>query len=85
MTTMYRPCQMCSGTGKLAVSGVYKETLDGMKRLCARGGYVIANRDAKWFGCSGPALSNRLVWLEIHGYAVSERYGREKRFRLPKE
>lgn len=73
-------CATCHGTGMIVVTGVYAETLHGLRRRCSRGGFVVANRDAAWFGCKATALNNRLAWLEAHGLAKSERFGRQRRF-----
>lgn len=72
-------CHTCKGSGLVVVTGVYAETLAGLRRL-AKSGYVVAGRDAAWFGCKATALNNRLAWLETHGLARSEKYGRERRF-----
>jgi hypothetical protein len=74
-------CPRCDGAGEIELTGVYLETLSGLKRLTKAGRGVVAGRDWKWFGCNQPtALNNRLDWLEKHGLARSERYGRERRF-----
>ena len=75
------PCPHCQGRGQVAVTGVYAETLRGLRRWCANTDrHVVANRDAGWFGCKATALNNRLAWLEAHGFARSEKYGRQRRF-----
>jgi hypothetical protein len=73
-------CSHCSGRGTVTLSGVYAETLNGLRRLCKSYGYVVANRDAKLFGCKPTALNNRLAALERHGLARSEKFGRQRRF-----
>lgn len=74
-------CSHCKGKGVIPVTGVYKETLRGLRRLCEQsGGYCVANIHAAWFGCKGTALSNRLAWLEAHGLARSVKYGRQRRY-----
>lgn len=79
--TDYVTCPHCQGSGKLRVTGIYAETLRGLRRWCASPGrFVVANRDATWFGCKPTALNNRLAWLEEHGFARSEKYGRQRRY-----
>lgn len=74
-------CPCCKGKGAVPLTGVYADTLRGLRRLCRRpGGYVVANRDAPLFGCEATALNNRLAWLERHGLATSFKYGRQRRF-----
>ena len=74
-------CPHCSGEGYVRLSGIYLETLKGLRRWCARPGrYVVSNRDAWWFCCKATALNNRLAALEKHGLARSEKFGRERRF-----
>lgn len=76
-------CPHCNGKGRIPVTGVYAETLRGLRRWCKRPGmFVVANRDAYWFDCKPTALNNRLAWLESHGFARSEKYGRQRRFYL---
>lgn len=76
-------CPHCRGRGIIELTGIYAETLRGVRRKCARNGsYVVANRDAAWFGCQATALNNRLDALEKHGLLRSERYGRQRRFYL---
>lgn len=43
---------------------------------------TLASARAEAFGCSGQALSNRLAWLEARGLLTSERYGRQRRYRV---
>ena len=74
-------CETCDGTGQRDITGVYEQTYKTLRRLCRRRKYVVAGRDANVFGCEPTALNNRLAWLEEHGLAVSERFGRERRFR----
>ena len=73
-------CSCCRGTGKVPVTGVYAETLHGLRRMTRARGYVVANRDAGWFLCEPTALNNRLAWLEKNGLAKSEKFGRQRRF-----
>lgn len=75
-------CYCCDGIGSIPVTGVYLETLKTLRRWCARPGrFVVANRDYKQFGCKQPtALNNRLSYLERHGFARSEKFGRQRRF-----
>lgn len=75
-------CPYCRGSGKVPLNGVYLETLQTMRRLCKRGAFIVANRDAEKFGCKPTALNNRLARLEELGFIVSEKYGRQRRFRL---
>lgn len=75
-------CPHCKGKGTQPLTGVYAETLKGCRRLCRKGGYVMANRDAEWFGCGPTALNNRLSRLEELGFLVSEKYGRQRRFKV---
>ena len=74
-------CSHCKGTGRVALTGVYAETLRGLRRLTKAYGYCVANQHAKLFGCNATALCNRLAALERLGFATSERFGRERRFR----
>jgi hypothetical protein len=76
-------CPHCKGCGRLPLTGIYLDTLRGVRRKCAmKGGNVVANRDAAWFGCKATALNNRLVRLEELGFLRSEKYGRQRRFTL---
>lgn len=79
-TRLIRRCERCNGTGTVRITGVYAETYRGLKLVARAQGWVVANRDADWFGCSGPALSNRLARLEGMGLAKSETVGRERRY-----
>jgi predicted methyltransferase len=76
------PCPCCEGRGRLPLTGVYLETLKGVRRwVRARPErYVVANRDAYWFGCKPTALNNRLAWLERRGLIRSEKFGRQRRY-----
>lgn len=82
MSGNFHECPTCQGAGVIPLTGIYAETLRGVRRLASRGGYVVANRDASWFGCKPTALNNRLAMLENHGYVYSEKYGRQRRFFL---
>ena len=74
-------CPHCNGRGSVPVTGIYADTLTGLRRLTAQGRDCVANRDAFFvFGCKPTALNNRLAWLEAHGFARSEKYGRQRRF-----
>ena len=73
-------CGVCNGKGHVRIGGVYAETLRVLRRRTRAGKVVVANRDIEMFGCQGTALSNRLAWLEQHGFARSERIGRERRY-----
>lgn len=78
-------CEHCGGTGHRPLTGVYAETLAGVRRRCSRSrdSYVYAGRDWKWFKApSAMALNNRLSRLEEMGFVFSERYGRQRRFYL---
>lgn len=74
-------CGTCSGKGRVRISGVYAQTLRILRRQTSKGKAVVANRDILLFGCQGTALSNRLAWLEQHGFARSKRHGRERQYR----
>lgn len=75
-------CTHCAGRGVVPLTGVYLETLRAIRRKLARGGYVVAGRDASWFGCKATALNNRLSRLEEMGHLMSEQYGKQRRFTL---
>ncbi len=76
-------CHHCKGKGMVELSGVYAETLRGVRRLCHQEvASVVANQWYKWFGCKPSALSNRLKKLEEHGFLRSEFFGRERRYFL---
>ena len=77
MSKIWIDCPYCNGEGYTEVTGVYAETLRILRR---RRGPVVANRDAKLFGCKPTALNNRLAWLESKGLARSERHGSARRF-----
>lgn len=62
------------------MTGIYADTLAGLRRLCKGSNYVLSARDATLFGCKATALNNRLAWLETHGFARSEKYGKQRRF-----
>lgn len=74
---MKRQCGYCQGTGQIKVTGVYAETYAILRKLRRP---VVAGRDAELFGCSPTALNNRLAWLESNGFAMSKRFGRERRY-----
>lgn len=80
----YLQCPHCRGEGQIELTGVYAETLRGVRRWCARPErFVVANRDWKWFAAPSPtALNNRLAMLERHGFLVSEKFGRQRRFKV---
>jgi len=73
-------CSACKGTGRVILSGVYADTLRVLRKRSKQGKHVVANRDASLFCCRGTTLSNRLAWLESHGFAQSKRHGRENRY-----
>lgn len=73
-------CHHCHGSGRLKLSGVYADTLAGLRRLTKAHGWTTAAKSASWFGCSPTALNNRFRVLEAHGLATSEWYGRERRY-----
>lgn len=74
-------CGCCGGQGSVTLGEVYEETLRGVRHLCVRQGrYVVANRDAAWFGCKPTALNNRLRRLEELGLVRCEVVGRQKRY-----
>ena len=67
----------------LPLTGIYAETLQTMRTLLAnRDAWIVANKDAKHFGCKPTALNNRLSRLEEMGFVLSERYGAQRRFYL---
>ena len=74
-------CGYCDGNGDVLLTGVYADTLQVLRRMTRRHGYVVSNRDSTAFKCKPTALNNRLVVLEQYGLATSERYGRQRRFR----
>ena len=74
-------CPHCNGRGKNPVTGIYAETLAKLRQLCKTQGFVVANRDAELFNCKATALNNRLAWAEEHGFAKSERFGKQRRFK----
>ena len=82
MRKQYLTCPHCKGDGRLELTGVYLETLIGVRLLCAKSGHVIANQHAPAFDCKPTALNNRLRRLEELGFLVSERYGRQRRFKV---
>lgn len=65
------------------LTGVYAETLKQVRARCRKStDYVLAHRDAGlWFNCRATALNNRLSRLEQMGFLVSERFGKQRRFR----
>lgn len=74
-------CPRCEGEGVVALTGVYAETLAGVRGWCRKhGGYIVANQAADAFGCEPTALCNRLDRLESLGLLTSETFGRERRF-----
>lgn len=75
-------CSHCQGRGVIPLTGVYADTLNAVRRKLARGGFIIAHRDAAWFGCKATALNNRLARLEEMGHVMSEQYGKQRRFSL---
>ena len=79
MANVKTMCGHCGGTGQVDVTGVYLETLLLLRRR--KPGHVVANQMHGYFGCTPTALNNRLAWLERHGLASSERYGRERRYK----
>ena len=76
------PCPHCHGKGSLPLSGVYAETLKGVRRWCKAYGYLVANQAASAFDCKPTALNNRLRRLEELGFVRSEWYGRQRRYTI---
>jgi hypothetical protein len=74
-------CPTCSGFGQVEVTGVYLETLMALRRFTREYEWTTAAKSAKWLRCSATAANMRFAWLEQHGLATSERYGRERRYR----
>lgn len=74
-------CPHCKGKGTIPLTGVYAETLRGVRRLTKSYGYCVANKHAYLFGCKPTALNQRLAALERHGLLSSERFGRQRRYK----
>jgi hypothetical protein len=74
-------CACCKGRGRVPLAKLYANTLAILRRQSRHGKAVVASRDAETFGCSGTALSNRLAWLQRHGFARSKLHGRERQYR----
>lgn len=75
------PCSHCRGSGRVALSGIYADTLDLLH--CRLGKEVTGADLARVAGCQATAMNNRLAWLERHGLATSRRYGRLRLYRTP--
>ena len=79
-------CTRCQGTGEVDMPIEYVQTLTLIGRLIKskeRGEkFVVASRDYKAFHCTATALSNRLDWLETHGFLQSVRAYGQRRFTL---
>lgn len=73
-------CKQCNGKGHVPLTGVYLETLLLLLTRTAKGLPTVANQQADEWGCKATALNQRLIALEKHGLARSERYGRQRRF-----
>jgi len=74
-------CPNCGGKGLVPMPDVYQQTLDKLQRLTKAGTPCVAVKAAEYFGCKTTTLSNRLAWLERHGFATSERFGRERQYK----
>lgn len=72
------PCSRCEGQGQIELTGVYADTL---KFLREQKEQLNGAELARKAGVNETAMDNRLAWLESYGFAISERYGREKRWR----
>lgn len=78
MNKLTIPCSKCEGQGQIELTGVYADTL---KFLREQKEQLIGAELARKAGVTTETMCNRLAWLETQGFAVSERYGREKRWR----
>lgn len=70
-------CRCCGGTGEIALSPVYAETLALLRGRREAHGAALA----RLAGCKNEAMCNRLAALEAHGLAVSRRQGKARVFR----
>ena len=71
------PCRYCGGSGRIELTGRYRETLELIGVNEEVTGASLARRD----GCQATAMNNRLAALERFGLLVSKLFGRERRYR----
>lgn len=71
-------CSRCGGAGAIEITGVFAETLTLLRAQTAA---VNGVEMAQLADVNPTAMNNRLAWLEAHGLAQSEWYGRSKLYR----
>jgi hypothetical protein len=65
-------CRHCGGRGEIALTGVYAETLQLVKKNPRLNGAQLA----AIAGCKPTAMNNRLARLQLYGMLDSQLYGR---------
>jgi hypothetical protein len=65
------PCQLCDGTGRIGITGVYLKVL----RLLRRRG-SLTSADIRSSNESFTAANNRLEYLRLHGFAKRKKVSR---------
>lgn len=71
-------CSRCGGAGKIELTGVFAETLTLLR---AQSAALSGVEMAQLANVNPTAMNNRLAWLEAHGFARSEWYGRSRLYR----
>jgi hypothetical protein len=69
-------CGYCAGSGRVKLAAVYSKTLELLKKHPGLNGAQLA----KLAKCKPAAMANRLVAIEKHGLARSQRSGVEKKW-----
>jgi len=70
-------CSCCGGTGTVALTGVYFDTLGLLRKQKEE---IHGAALARIAGCNATAMNNRLAYLEENGFVTSCVYGRKKLF-----
>ena len=71
------PCSCCGGTGRIELTGEYRETLERVRLV---GGEFTAAEVGRLMGVKNEAMCNRLAGLERMGFLTSRRFGRKRLF-----
>ena len=71
-------CRRCQGSGEETLNGITDDTLAILRKHPGSTGASLA----VIAGCKATAMNMRLAALERFGLATSERYGRERRFKV---
>lgn len=72
-------CPCCRGSGQVALTGVY---LDTLTLLAKQGKEMTGAELSRLAGCKETTMNQRLDQLERKGLLVSRTYGRKRLFRV---